>query len=116
MNSGTGSFSYDWEFCSWKDSSPTARRRESLTKIWKSANRRDIRRKEPVMNQLKTPQAFVRRFDAVQARLLQVQIARALLRALLVVMAGLALLATADYLWEAPRLVRQVGLYGLCSG
>jgi hypothetical protein len=68
------------------------------------------------MNQLKTPQAFVRRFDAVRARLLQVQIARALLRALLVVMAGLALLATADYLWEAPRLLRQIGLYGLFSG
>ena len=32
------------------------------------------------MNQLKTPQAFVRRFDAVRARLLQVQIARALRR------------------------------------
>ena len=61
------------------------------------------------MNQLKTPQAFVRRFDAVRARLLQVQIARALLQALLVVMAGLALLAAADYLWEAPRLLRQIG-------
>src|SRR5260221_8376513 len=68
------------------------------------------------MNQLKTPQAFVRRFDAVRARLLQVQIARALLRALLVVMAGLALLAAVDYLWEAPRLLRQIGLYGLFSG
>jgi len=68
------------------------------------------------MNQLKTPQAFVRRFDAVRARLLQVQIARALLRALLVVLAGLALLAVIDYLWEVPRVIRQVGLYGLFSG
>src|SRR4051812_28929747 len=103
MKSGTGSFSFSWEFCWWKDSSPTALRHESLTNLWKSINPRNIRQKEPVMNQLKTPQAFVRRFDAVRARLLQVQIARALLRALLVVMAGLALLATVDYLWEGPR-------------
>src|SRR5258707_555485 len=116
MNSGTGSSLFSWEFCSWKDSSPTALLPESLTNFSKSANPRNIRQKETVMNQLKTPQAFVRRFDAVRARLLQVQIARALLRALLVVMAGLALLATVDYLWEAPRLLRQIGLYGLFSG
>jgi hypothetical protein len=68
------------------------------------------------MSQLKTPQAFVRRFDAVRSRMLQVQVARALVRALLITLAGLALLAALDYLWEVPRLVRQAGLYGLSSG
>jgi hypothetical protein len=68
------------------------------------------------MNQLKTPQAFVRRFDAVRSRMLQVQVARALVRSLLIVLAGLALLAALDYLWEVPRLVRQVGLSALGGG
>lgn len=68
------------------------------------------------MNQLKTPQAFVRRFDAVRARMLQVQVARAAIRSLMLLIAGLALLAGADYLWELPLVVRQIGLYGLLTG
>ncbi len=70
------------------------------------------------MNQVKTPQpmasrAFVRRFDAVRWRMLQVQVARALLGALLTIVAGVALLAAVDYLWEIPRAARAFGLYGL---
>jgi hypothetical protein len=65
------------------------------------------------MNQLKAPQAFVRRFDAVRSRMLQVQVARAVLRSVLLVLAGLALLAGIDYLWEVPRLAREIGLVGL---
>jgi len=68
------------------------------------------------MNQLKAPQAFVRRFDAVRSRMLQVQVARAFLRSVLVVLAGLAVLASMDYLWEVPRLVREIGLFGLLGG
>src|SRR5215469_15730170 len=68
------------------------------------------------MNQLKTPQAFVRRFDAVRSRMLQVQVARALVRSLLILLAGLALLATLDYFWEVPRLVRQIGLSAVGGG
>lgn len=68
------------------------------------------------MNQLKTPQAFVRRFDAVRARMLQVQMARAVLSALFLLVSGLALLAAVDYLWEVPRIVRQLSLYGLLGG
>jgi hypothetical protein len=65
------------------------------------------------MNQLKAPQAFVRRFDAVRSRMLQVQVARAILRSVLLVLAGLALLAGIDYLWEIPRLAREIGLIGV---
>src|SRR5215471_9515717 len=68
------------------------------------------------MNELKTPQAFVQRFDAVRARMREVQVARAAIRALMLLVAGLALLAGADYLWELPLLVRQIGLYGLFAG
>src|SRR5579872_978232 len=64
------------------------------------------------MNQLKTPRAFVRRFDAVRARMLQVQMARAAIRSLLIVMSGVALLAGADFLWEMPLWVRGIGLFG----
>jgi hypothetical protein len=70
------------------------------------------------MNQVQTPQAkvsraFVRRFDAVRWRMLQVQVARALLGALLAGAVGLALLAAVDYLWEIPRLARALGLWAL---
>jgi hypothetical protein len=71
---------------------------------------------EIVMSQLKTPQVFVRRFDAVRARMLQVQMARAVIRSLILLVSGLALLAAMDYLWEVPRIVRQIGLYGLVAG
>src|SRR5262249_28080419 len=69
--------------------------------------------KGTVMNQLKAPQAFVRRFDAVRSRMLQVQLARAILRSVLLVLAGLTLLAAIDYLWEIPRLAREIGLIGV---
>ncbi len=68
------------------------------------------------MNQLKTPQVFVRRFDAVRARMLQVQMARAAIRSLVLLVSGLSLLATMDYVWEVPQIVRQIGLYGLVAG
>src|SRR5262245_38499873 len=73
------------------------------------------------MNQVKTlrqktPGAFVRRFDAVRWRMLQVQVARAVLSALLTVVVGLALLAAVDYLWEIPHAARAFGLYGLLAG
>ncbi len=72
------------------------------------------------MNHMQTPPpkthgAFVRRFDAVRWRMLEVQVARACLGALLLVIVGLAVLAGVDYLWEVPRIVREVGLYGLVS-
>jgi hypothetical protein len=68
------------------------------------------------MNQLKTPQAFVRRFDVVRVRMLQVQIARAAIRSLLLAALGLALLASIDYLWEVARPIREIGLVGMLGG
>src|SRR5579872_5473291 len=68
------------------------------------------------MNQLQTPQTFVRRFDAVRARMFQVQIARAAIRSLLMAALGLALLASIDYVWEVARTIRQVGLVGMLGG
>lgn len=78
------------------------------------------------MNQLKNPQAsvrqvpvrqeFVRRFDAVRARMFQVQMARMAIRSLLLAALGLALLAGMDYLWELGRTIREVGLVGMLAG
>ena len=68
------------------------------------------------MNQLKTPQAFVRRFDAVRVRMLQVQIARMAIGSVLLAALGLALLAGIDYLWEVGRTIREVGLAGMLGG
>jgi len=47
--------------------------------------------------------------------MLEVEVARAALGALLLVIVGLALLAGIDYLWEVPRLVREIGLFGLVA-
>src|SRR5579863_429290 len=68
------------------------------------------------MNQLKTPQAFVRRFDAVRVRMFQVQLARMAIRTLLLAVLGLALLAGIDYLWEVSRTIREAGLIGMLGG
>src|SRR5436853_2729195 len=68
------------------------------------------------MNQFKTPQAFVRRFDAVRLRMFQVQLARTAIRSLLLLALGLALLAGLDYLWEVGRMIRLVGLFGVTGG
>jgi len=67
------------------------------------------------MSQLKAPQAFVRRFDAVRSRLLQVQLVRGAIRALVLLIAGVALLALVDYLWEVSRLIRETGLTALLA-
>ncbi|HEY2250668.1 MAG TPA: hypothetical protein VGH74_06390, partial [Planctomycetaceae bacterium] len=68
------------------------------------------------MNQLKTPQAFVRRFDAVRVRYFQVQLARMAIRSLLLAALGVALLAGIDYVWEVGSTMRQAGLIGMLGG
>src|SRR5437588_4017298 len=62
------------------------------------------------MSQLQTKPAFVQRFDAVRARMLRVQVGRGIFQALLLLVAGIALLAALDYWLELPRLARAAGL------
>jgi hypothetical protein len=60
---------------------------------------------------------FVRRFDRIWAQARQVQLSQAVCWAILTVLAGLSLLAIADYWLELPLAVRRVAVLviGLCA-
>lgn len=62
------------------------------------------------MAHVETRSSFVRRFDSIWLQARRVQLWQAVCWALLAALAGVALLAAADYVWELPRAWRVVAM------
>src|SRR3954462_274293 len=62
------------------------------------------------MSSAQTRSAFVSRFDRIWAQARRVQLWQSLCWAVLTGLAGIALLAGIDYLWELPRVLRVAAL------
>src|SRR5687767_3151515 len=68
------------------------------------------------MSTVKTRSTFVRRFDRIWAQARRVQLSQALCWAVLTALAGVALLAAVDYLWELPRALRLAAVIAIAAG
>src|SRR5437764_1290530 len=68
------------------------------------------------MSSAQTRSAFVSRFDRIWSQARRVQLWQSLCWAVLTGLAGIALLAGIDYLWELPRVLRIAAMVVIALG